>query len=151
MAKRGKPAQLTKRTAASVPRRPWWPHLVGLLLTVLLAGVAAAFCYRVGPFQPAPIPDAAWKSFEIPDARARLEGPGDFFEREAGMHGPATLHARRFTAIYPNINPGIVDPVDQFRVADDATFLITYFDHENADFETIYRQERRLCRRLCEG
>jgi hypothetical protein len=149
--KRSKSAPKAKPTASRkrpIPRRgPWWPHLVGLLLTLVLVGTAAAFRYRLGPFEPAPIPEAAWKTFTLPDGAGTIDGPGDFLEREARARGPAILNPRRFTTSYPNVDPGTVDVVSQFRVPDDATFLITYSERRidgdaPNDFDTIYRQER---------
>lgn len=146
--KRAKPTAPAKPAArATAPRSPWWPHLVGLLLTLMLAGIAAAFYYRLGLFAPPPIPETAWKTFTLPGAVGTIDGPGDFVEREVRARGPLVVNPRRFTVNYPNVDPGHVDVVEQFRVRDDSTFLITYSDRRNDvdvpnDFDTVYQQER---------
>jgi hypothetical protein len=137
----------TRPTPPSPPtpthaRRPWWPHLVGLFLAVLLVGVVVTYRYRLGPFEPGPIPTDAWKAFTIPGRTATIDGPGDFIEGDV-----AVRDAHRFSARYPNVDPGTVDVIEQLRVANDAAFLLTCADrpHEagvHRDFDTVYQRWR---------
>ncbi|OAI40363.1 hypothetical protein AYO40_04845 [Planctomycetaceae bacterium SCGC AG-212-D15] len=123
-----KPTEPKTEPSTTLLRRAT-PFLISLLLSAGILAAAAGFYFKLGPFEPGPIPAEDWTTFTAPDGRCRLEGPGDFFEQYTALaHGPGIDRVWRFT-----LN----------RDREDATFLLTYSDRrKDTSFDAIYRAER---------